>query len=441
MLLTNLSLYTNDAAHPFFDDGAVLVADGLIKAVGTRQELVQAHPGTAQVDLQGRLVMPGLINAHTHIYSAYARGMAVGRPTRDFLEILENLWWALDKQLTLEDCRLNAYQTLIESIHCGVTTVFDHHASPFHIEGSLFAIAEVARELGIRADLCYELSDRDGLAVRDAGIAENAAFIRHCSAHPEELLRAHFGLHASFTLSDESLEKVAKAMQGLDSGIHCHTAEGLADELDAVRKHGCRVVERLQRFNLLNERSMLIHLCHLNPREMDIMADAGVVAVHNPQSNMGNAVGRTPLVQLLERNILTGIGTDAYTTDMFISAGAAKTLLSHALADPTKGFAEALTLLMQNNPAIASRFFGKPIGVLKPGAAADLIALEYTPFTPLDGQTFGGHLLFGLAGRMCKDSMVAGRFVMREGRILGVDEQAVAARSRERAQEVWKAFS
>ena len=185
---------------------------------------------------------------------------------------------------------------------------------------------------------------------------------------------------------------------------------------------------------------MLIHLCHVNPREMDIMAQHDVMAVHNPQSNMGNAVGRTPLLQLLERGILTGIGTDAYTTDMFISAGAAKTLLSHDLADPTKGFSEALTLLMGNNPQIASRFFGKPLGVLKPGAAADLISLEYTAFTPLNENTFGGHILFGLSGRMCKDSMVAGRFIMREGRILGVDEEMVAARSRERAAHIWKAL-
>ena len=440
MLLTNLTLLTNDAAHPFYEDGAVLVADGLVKTVGDRARLVKDYPDSEQVDMQGRLVMPGLINAHTHIYSAYARGMEVSRPTRDFLEILNNLWWALDKQLTIDDCRNNAYQTLIESIRCGVTTVFDHHASPFQIEGSLFAIADVVRELGLRADLCYELSDRDGMKARDAGIEENAAFIKYCKEHPEELLRAHFGLHASFTLGDDSLSKVAKALQDTGAGIHCHVAEGLADAQDSVRQHGCRVVERLQRFNLLNEQAMLIHLCHVNPREMDIMAQHDVMAVHNPQSNMGNAVGRTPLLQLLERGILTGIGTDAYTTDMFISAGAAKTLLSHDLADPTKGFSEALTLLMGNNPQIASRFFGKPLGVLKPGAAADLISLEYTAFTPLNENTFGGHILFGLSGRMCKDSMVAGRFIMREGRILGVDEEMVAARSRERAAHIWKAL-
>lgn len=437
MLLTNMKLYTNDAEHPFFEDGALLVYEGRIEAVGSRAALVQAHPLAEQVDMKGRLVMPGLINAHTHVYSAYARGMGVSKPTRDFIEILNNLWWALDKKLTLEDCRLNAYQTFIESIKCGVTTVFDHHASPYHIEGSLFALAEVAEQLGLRADLCYELSDRDGETVRDQGVAENIAIIEHCQKNPNPLLRAHFGLHASFTLGDDSLNMVAKAIQGRDVGIHCHVAEGLADALDCERQHGCRVVERLQRFGLINQQSMLIHLCHLHPRERDIMADAGVVAVHNPQSNMGNAVGRTPLLQLLERGILTGVGTDAYTTDMFVSAGAVKTLLSHSLADPTHGFSEALQLLMQGNPRIASRFFGQELGVLKAHAGADLIALDYLPYTPLNGDSMGGHILFGLSGRMCKDSMVAGRFIMREGRILGVEEEAIALRSRERAAEIW----
>lgn len=440
MLLMHCRVFTHDPEQPFFEDGAVLVRDNVIEAVGEREALCAAWPDEERVDMNGRLVMPGLINTHSHIYSANARGMSNPRPTRDFIEILENLWWTLDKRLTLEDTKLSAYHTMIESIRNGVTTLIDHHAAPNHLTGSLDVLADAAEELGLRVDLCYELSDRDGKAIRDQGVEENAAFIRRCKDKPSELLRAHFGLHASFTLSDESLELTRRVLEETGAGIHCHVAEGIADERRCVEEHGCRVVERLERFGLLGPKSMLIHLCHVNPREMDIMAMTDCVAVHNPQSNMGNAVGRTPLLQLLERGILVGLGTDAYTNDMWISAANAKTLLSHDLSDPTKGFGEAYQLLIENNPKIIGRFWERPAGVLKKGAYADIIALDYTPFTPLNENTIAGHMIFGFSGRLCTDNMINGRFVMRDRKILNVDETAVAAACRERTEHLWKEF-
>ncbi len=411
MLLHNLRLLTFDPEQPYLDDGAVRVEGNTIRAAGSAPELLEQYPDVERVDLEGRLVMPGLINAHTHCYSAYARGMGNSRPTRDFLEILENLWWALDKQLTLEDVRLNALNTMIESVKNGVTAIVDHHASPNAVAGSLEAETGAAIELGIRADICYELSDRDGKEIRDLGVAENRDFFLKLKREPQELLRAHFGLHAPFTLSDETLEKVKDVVDEYALSIHCHVAEGLADQLDSVREHGMRTIERLERFGLLDPKAMVIHLCHVNHREMDIIKEYDAIAVTNPQSNMGNAVGSTPVVELLKRGILLGLGTDAYTHDMFVSDAALKTLVSHELADPTKGFGEAYQLLYENNPKILGRFFDRTFGVIKEGAAADLISIDYTPYTPFDAQSAAGHLIFGMTGRMVNDTMINGRFI------------------------------
>lgn len=437
MLIGNGPLITCDPEHPFYPCGAVFIENGAIRDVGALEDVRAAHPGEPLIDVGGKLMMPGLINAHTHIYSAYARGMAVHRPTRHFVEILENLWWALDKKLTVEDAKRCAYATLIESVRNGVTTVFDHHASPHHIEGSLFAIADAARQLGVRADLCYEVSDRDGVDIMRRGIRENLDFIRYTKEHPDEALRAHFGIHASFTISDATMEEIAEAMAGVDTGYHIHTAEGIEDEYDALAKYGRRVIERLHDWNMLGEKSLCIHCCNVSAKEMDILATSSTPVVHNPASNMNNAVGVTPVLSMLRRGIVTGLGTDAYTNDMFASLQTAKVLQSHHLADPTVGFAESLALLFTHNLTIAQRTFGEPVGVLRPGAAGDLITLEYHPYTPLGADSFWGHILFGLSGRQVCDTIIRGRFVMKNREIQTVDEEAIFARSRTRAQEVW----
>ncbi len=439
MRFIHARVFTNAKEGPLLLEDAALRVEGTkITEIGKTEDLAKNAPADEEViDLKGKLLLPGLLNCHTHIYSAFARGMGVSRPTRNFMEILENLWWALDKKLTAEDAKLCAYFTMIESIKNGVTCLIDHHAAPNGTLGSLDQIAEAALELGIRADLCYELSDRDGDQARDLGLEENIRFIRRCQEQPNDLLRAHFGLHASFTLSDESLEKAARAVQELGAGVHVHCAEGLDDETLCLRQHGCRVLERLERFGLLNEKSLVAHLCHASARELDILKASGATALHNPGSNMNNAVGRTPLTELLKRGIRTGLGTDAYTHDMFDSLKTAKILHPHDLADPTVGFAESLQLLFGNNPEIVSDFFGQSIGRIEVGAEADLAIFDYVAYTPINDASIKGHLLFGLQGRQCTDTMVAGRFIYRDRRIVGVDEAQVAALCQKRAAEIW----
>jgi len=437
MIISNGAVITNDPANPFVANGAVVIRGDSIVAVGPAAEIWAAHPGEDVVDVGGRVVMAGLINAHTHAYSAYARGMAVHQPTRNFTEILENLWWRLDRQLTLADVELNAATTFIESIRNGVTTVFDHHSSPNAVSGSLQTIADVARRIGIRASLCYETSDRDGAAVLAAAIAENAQFMKQVNTGEQDMVKGLFGLHASFTLSEESLDAACAAKEGVSGGFHVHVAEAAGDEADSQAKYGRRVVQRFDDHGMLGPETIAAHCVHANPDELDLLRDRDTSVVHNPHSNMSNAVGVASVVDMLDRGLRVGLGTDAYTPDILASAQLAKILASDHLADPTAGFGQALQLAFVNNPKICATFFRRELGVLKAGAYADLITLDYRPFTPLEAGSAGGHILFGMSGSQVNDTMVNGAWVMRDRDILTVDEAAIFARSTQRAPRVW----
>ncbi|MCC8191321.1 MAG: putative aminohydrolase SsnA [Planctomycetes bacterium] len=440
IVIGNGRLVTHNPEYPYDDNGAVAIDGGRIAGFGSTAALRQAHPEADYVDAERRLIMPGLINAHTHIYSAFARGLSLpqAEPNRNFTDILENLWWRLDKALTLEDCRYSAYATGLESIRNGVTTLFDHHASQGHVEGSLFTIASALSDIGIRASLCYEVSDRDGPAVAAAAIRENVAFIDHARQQNSDRVKGMFGLHASFTLSPETLEGCVTAMGDRDAGYHVHTAEGIADLHNSLARYGKRVVERLHDAGILGPKTLSIHNIHINAAEMEILAATDTMAVHNPESNMGNAVGCAAALHMLAKGIPLGLGTDAYTADMFESLKVANLIHKHHQCNPTIGFTESLTMLFANNAAISGRFFDRPLGRIEAGAAADLILVDYLPHTPLDASTLAGHIVFGLSGRAVDSVMIDGRFVMRDRVIQGLDEAAVLARCREQCADFWR---
>lgn len=437
MIIAGGKLITNDKDNNFYKNGAVVIEDNIIKDAASYDEIIKKYPDEEVVDVKGKLIMPGLICAHSHIYSTYARGMSVSKPTDNFIHVLENQWWALDKSLTLEDVKLNGLVTYMESVTNGVTTLIDHHAGPNAIEGSLFTLADAAKDVGIRTSLCYEVSDRDGLEKRDLGIAENINWIKE-SLKRDDMASGLFGIHASFTVSDETLEKSRQAMEGLYDGYHVHIAEGLDDQWITLEKYGKRVVERLEGFDIFSRNTLAVHNVHINPLEISILKHHDTMAVFNPESNMNNAVGAPPVLDFLDKGLLVGLGTDAYTNDMFESMKVANILMSHESADPTKGFSETLHLQFKNNPLIMERYLKRPVGRIESGAYADIILLDYDPVTPLNANNWGGHVLFGLSGKCVSDTIINGKFVMKDREILGVDRALIHAKSRERAKEIWK---
>ena len=437
LLIGNGRVLTRDHSKPYLPDGAVLIDGDQILAVGACRELRKQYPDAEWIDACGGVIMPGLINAHTHIYSGLARGLAIkGNNPQNFLEILEGTWWNIDRHLSLDGTRASACATILECIRNGVTTIFDHHASFFAIPGSLFTIRDAARELGMRACLCYEVSERDGQAKCDESIRENAEFARWCREEDDDMIRAMFGGHAPFTISDKTFEKMVKANDGM-TGFHIHVAEGLNDVYDSLRNYGCRPVNRLLYNGILGEKTLLGHCIHLSPAEMDILRETGTMVVNNPESNMGNAVGCAPVLQMLQKGITVGLGTDAYTHDMLESLKVFLLIQRHQAALPNVGWNEAMTMLFENNARIAAKLFKKPLGVLKPGAAADVAVMDYPVFTPFSEENADGHILFGMMGRSCRTTVINGRVLYKDRAFVDIDEERLQAWTLEQSKKLW----
>jgi putative selenium metabolism protein SsnA len=439
ILVGNGKVITQNTAKPLIEDGCIAIDGNIIAEVSSTMDLRSKYKDAEFLDAKGKVIMPGLINTHHHIYSSFARGMALdGEQGANFTGILEKLWWRLDKKLTLEDTKYSAYSTLIDCIKNGVTTVFDHHASPFYAEDSLFTIGEVSKELGLRSCLCYEVSDRDGETVLKDGIGENINFIKYANTDEQDMLKGMFGLHASFTLSDNSLEKCREAMQGVNAGYHVHTAEGIDDLYDSLNKYGKRVVQRLLDFDILGEKSRAVHCIHTNGLEMDILKATKTNVVHNPESNMGNAVGCSPVIEMMRRGVRVGLGTDGYTSDMFESMKVANIIHKHHLCDPRVAWGEVPKMLFENNREIAKTYFSKPVGILEEGAYADLIVVDYNPHTPMTKANINSHVLFGMTGRSVDTTIVNGKVLMKERELLIADEKEVFSKSREVAGNLWR---
>ena len=437
LLVGNGRLVTRDGGLPCLEDGAVLLDGERVREVGPLAGLRARYPGAEFVDAGGGVIMPGLINVHTHIYSGLARGLSIdGYNPSSFREILDGQWWKIDRHLTLDGTRASAWATVLDCIRNGVTTIFDHHASYGEIPGSLFAIQEVCRTAGIRACLCYEVSERDGMDKCAQAIAENADFLTWALARDDDMIKAMFGGHALFTLSDKTFEAMVKANGGR-TGFHIHVAEGMDDVYDSLRNYGCRPVNRLLYNGILGEKTLLGHCIHLSPAELDILRETGTMVCHNPESNMGNAVGCAPVLEMVRRGILVGLGTDAYTHDMLESLKVLLPMQRHNACLPGVGWGEAMDMLFRNNPAICARYFKKPLGVLKPGAAADVIVMDYKPFTPFSAENVDGHMLFGMEGRSCRTTIINGKVVYRDRQFTQLDEDSINAFCMEQSRKLW----
>jgi putative selenium metabolism protein SsnA len=385
--------------------------------------------------------MPGLINTHMHLYSTFARGMALkDEAPENFVQILERLWWRMDKVLTLEDVYLSAMVALIDCIKNGTTTIFDHHSSPGAVAGSLFRIAEATRQTGVRSCLCYEVSDRDGAKVADQSIEENRAFLEYCKQSQDSLLRGLIGLHASFTVSDQSLARCTQIAAELDAGFHIHVAEGEADVAHCQREYGMRVVERLHERGILGSKTIAAHCVHVNDAEIGLLQDSRTNVVHNPESNMANAVGSAPVLEMIHRGVRVGLGSDGYTTDMFESLKVANALQKHRTGQPGAGWTEVPAMLFGANAAVASETFGHAVGKLIPGGHADVIIVDYDPPTPMCASNITGHILFGVSGRAVETTIIGGRMVMENRKLLAIDEQEVMAKARVAAEKMWQRF-
>jgi putative selenium metabolism protein SsnA len=438
-IIGNGKIVTRDSSCPFIENGGVVVDGECIKEIGETAALRVKYPQAEFLDAKGRLVMPGFINTHMHYYSTFARGISLdGKPATTFGEVLSGLWWRLDKQLTLDDVYYSCISPMIDEVRSGVTTVIDHHASPFAVEGSLFKIAEAAKLFGLRSNLCYEVSDRDGEQIAEAGIKENIEFAKYCKRQNDDMLGSLFGMHAQMTISDKTLEKCVEAAASAGIGFHIHAAEGIEDLVDAVSKYGLRVIERLHKHGVLSEKSIAVHCIHVTDEEIDLLKESGVAVVHNPQSNMGNAVGVSPVLEMMKKSVLVGMGTDGYSADVLDSYKTAAILHKHDKGIPSVAWAEPPAMLFKNNKTIIERFIKGKTGTLAKDHYADIIIVDYKGPTPVNANTINSHILFGITGRHVDTTIINGKIIMKDRVLLNIYEEALMAKSREQAQKLWE---
>jgi putative selenium metabolism protein SsnA len=432
-LLKQATLATLDP--PAIERGDLRVAAGRIVERGYD---LAPREGEHVIDLSGKLIMPGMVCAHTHLYSALARGMpAPPRTPANFKEILELVWWRLDRALDEETIYWSAIAGAMDAARAGTTCLFDHHASPSHISGSLQIVREAIERVGLRAVLCYEVTDRGGTQERERGLDENLAFLRwtresQLPSSPTSLsmFRAMVGAHASFTLADESLDYCAELMQVFDAGLHIHVAEDRWDVVDARSRYRLGVVERLAKHGALNSRTILAHGIHLSDEDIEIARAAGVWFAHNPRSNMNNQVGYAPVAKFGDRVVL---GTDGIGADMFEEARFA--FFKGRDASAALGADDWLRVLA-NNHRLTSEAFGGDFGRLDEGSMADLVVLDYGSPTPLTAENLAWHLAFGMTSASVESVMVNGNFVLRD-RLFPFDAQELYLQARAASAKLW----
>ncbi|MCK4715340.1 MAG: amidohydrolase family protein [Candidatus Marinimicrobia bacterium] len=405
------------------EDGAIEVENGRIKQIGKTDELKSEN--VEFFDLQNRLVLPGLLNPHHHLYSALATGISPIGETDNFTKVLKNLWWHLDQNLDEESIYYSALYGLINSVKYGVTTIFDHHASMNYISGSLQLIEKAFKEIGVKGLLCYEISDRIGEKAVPQQLDENIRFWESHKGNPN--IWGLLGLHANFTLSEETLALI-KQRKPADLSIHIHCGEDKADMQYCTDNGYKGPVHRLHEYGLLSPNSLLAHCIHLSPKDYDIIRKIQPVIISNPESNANNNVGEMDLSKI-EKYCL---GTDGMTGNIL------GTMRSHFLRQNGK-ISQPLDILFQYPGNILKRFFPDS-GALEVGKTADLAVTDYIPVTGINLDNLFYHLIFGVEGQKMYMTISDGKILYKDGKIQTIDEEEIIAKVKQAAQKLHKKY-
>ncbi len=428
IVLTNAILAEFDP--PSVESGELRIDKGKIL---DRSQSVSRETDDEVVDCGGAVVLPGMVNGHTHLYSALAVGMPPAPKTpSNFHQILEYVWWRLDRALDADSIEMSARIGAIQALRCGTTTLIDHHASPSHIGGALDLVEKGIADVGLRGVLCYETTDRNGPDGRAAGLDENRRYLEKCKHSQTGRFAGLVGAHASFTLDDETLGNLTTLAEQYDTGVHIHAAEDPCDAQNSVTYRGAPLIERLASYFLLQPDAIFAHCTHLNAEAIAKVNEMGVYVAHNARSNMNNAVGYAPLASF-ESPVM--LGTDGIGADMFAEAKAAWFIAQHQKANRTPN---DIVAMLANSARRATRALSVTLGRLDPGAAGDVVISDYVPFTPLTSENLAAHLLFAMSSEQVRSVIVDGQWAMRDRTILTRDERADRAEAGSIAQSLWE---
>lgn len=437
-LYKNFRIFTMDDHATYYSNGYLKINKGKIEAIGDCKDLTKEELNECEViDGKNRICIPGMITTHAHFYGQFARGMSLSQPICNWQQVLSRMWWKFDKKLTDEMTYYSAMMGLIEGLKYGTTTYFDHQASANATEGSLDLIESAVRQAGARACLSYEVSDRDGLDHRKSGIEENVRFIKKVNQNKDAQVKALFGLHAGYTLDQETLEICADYGKKLDVGFHIHVAESMADVSESYRLYDMHVVERLAKAGILGEKTIAAHGVNVGPEQWKLLEETGTTVAHNVQSNINNAVGICPVVRMLNDGVSVAIGGDGYTYDLFTELGFG-VIIQKTRENNTSVFSsEQIRQFAFENPGkLVKKSFDMEAGVLKAGAAADFVILNYVEPTPICEKNIFSHMTSAFSGHV-EDVVVAGKEVVKDGKCTQIDEERILAQCREQAEKLW----
>jgi len=411
----------------------VVIENEFIKAVG--KNIAENYKADKSIDASNKIVAPGIVCAHNHFYSALARGILADiKPSPDFISILKNLWWRLDRALDEESLYYSGLIGALEAVKCGTTSVIDHHASPSFIKGSLSVLQKSFEHVGLRGILAYEITDRNGSKGMHDGIEESASFIQKIQNEKTEnklhLIEAAIGGHAPFTLNDASLQLISEVISATKSGIHLHVAEDEYDSSFSHHHYGKDILQRLEEHALLNEKSILVHGVHLTTNDLEILNRHDAFLIHNPRSNMNNSVGYMNQLHQVKN---PGIGTDGIGANMF-----EETKFAFFKNQEEKGklsYSDFMKIL-QNGNEILNRYFNFSFGKIKEGFAADVVLLDYQAPTPLQSENLAGHFLFGFSSRDVETVIIDGKIVYEE-RHFAFDTTNIYEEAQKAAKKLW----
>ncbi|MFH0733980.1 MAG: amidohydrolase family protein [bacterium] len=422
----------NNKIVPFY--GAVEVAYGkIVRFIKNDESLLVDLLNERKfeiIDLNGKFVTTPFTNFHEHIYSKLAKGLKINSPLANFDQILSDYWWLVDCALDEEMVKYSALLTGIDSIKNGIGTIFDHHSSPNFTKNSLNTIAEALRNLNLKHVLCYEVTDRNGIAKSIESIDENINFIQN---QHNEFSKGLFGMHASFTIDGKTLQTISSKFKNLNTGVHIHICEDKADRIESIKKYNKSPLERLLENDLINDKSILAHGVDLTINELEKIKKIGASIALNPDSNLNNSVGLIDFKSILNQNLL--LGSDGMHSNMLKSLKNVFLISRYQGLNFGESF-ELITKIFNNQLLFLDKFFPSN-SKLQLNDSADLVVWDYTPPTIVTEENVWGHIIYGLTESTATDFISSGKFILKEKKLKIMDENKVLNEAKEQGAKLY----
>lgn len=439
ILISEGLIATMNNERRVIDRGYVAISDGLIVDVGVGDGK-DKYIAEDQVDARRRVVIPGLLCAHTHFYGVLLTGspwFSKIEPPTDFQQNLQRIWWALDVFLGYEEAYASALVGSILLARSGVTGFFDNISSPNTIVNVLDYVEKGVNEVGLRGYISFEVTQRRRIEEGFRGLEENIRFIEKNNNDPKKIVKGAIYLHASFTVSDDLIAKAVEYSTKYNALLAIHAEEGLVDVYHNIERYGIRPIERLKKLGFLGPRTHLVHLVNATDDELQIVKETGAHVAHNPMSNMLNAVGVAKVPEMIQLGINVGIGNDGYIFDQFENMRA--TYLIHKVWRRDPRVITPLQVVEMATVNVAKMFhLDHVIGSIERGKEADIVIIKpLTPTTPVDSRTIYGHLVNTFSSKDVESVLVRGRFVLRDKRLVNVDEEKAVEYTHRVVEKLW----